>query len=221
MNTPIKKLFALCTLAAASLFYASPASADSPGTLTVHLDQPGIPLSPTFYGLMTEEINHSYDGGLYAELIQNRTFKDPMPGSQRRGQPPHWSLVTPDRAKATIALDSNDPLSPALPTSLHLEITALADGQAPAPQTTASGGFPPDPTPNTPRPSMPAPPPHLQARSPSISNQQTEPPPSPPVPSRSSPRAGKNIRSPSPPARSPPLSTIASSSLLPQKAPSG
>lgn len=26
---------------------------------------------PAFAGLMTGEINHSYDGGLYAELIQN------------------------------------------------------------------------------------------------------------------------------------------------------
>ena len=30
---------------------------------------------PLFYGLMTEEINYSYDGGLYGELIQNRIFK--------------------------------------------------------------------------------------------------------------------------------------------------
>jgi hypothetical protein len=27
------------------------------------------PVSPTLYGLMTEEINCSYDGGLYAELV--------------------------------------------------------------------------------------------------------------------------------------------------------
>jgi hypothetical protein len=33
-------------------------------------------VSPTLYGLMTEEINHSYDGGLYPELIRNRAFMD-------------------------------------------------------------------------------------------------------------------------------------------------
>ena len=32
-------------------------------------------MPPTFYGLMTEEINYSYEGGLYGELIRNRTFK--------------------------------------------------------------------------------------------------------------------------------------------------
>src|SRR4051794_20745668 len=33
-------------------------------------------VSPKLDGLMTEEINHSSDGGLYAELIRNRVFLD-------------------------------------------------------------------------------------------------------------------------------------------------
>jgi alpha-L-arabinofuranosidase len=44
------------------LFFAR-ANAD-PGSLNVDLQYPGIKISPTFYGLMTEEIDHSYDGGL-------------------------------------------------------------------------------------------------------------------------------------------------------------
>ncbi len=44
------------------------------------------------YGLMTEEINHSYDGGLYAELIRNRIFKD------NTNTPEAWSLVQDDSA---------------------------------------------------------------------------------------------------------------------------
>src|SRR4030065_595743 len=35
---------------------------------------PEIPAS--MYGIFFEEINHSGDGGLYAELIQNRGFED-------------------------------------------------------------------------------------------------------------------------------------------------
>jgi hypothetical protein len=31
-------------------------------------------ISPLMYGPLTEEINHSYDGGFYAELIRNRSF---------------------------------------------------------------------------------------------------------------------------------------------------
>lgn len=52
-------------------------------------------VSPTFYGLMTEEINHSYDGGLYAELIQNRAFLDSAT------TPVHWSVVNDNDSAAT------------------------------------------------------------------------------------------------------------------------
>ncbi len=43
-----------------------------PGQLTVHMDKSGPQLGSTMYGLTLEEINHSLDGGLYAELLQNR-----------------------------------------------------------------------------------------------------------------------------------------------------
>lgn len=46
-------------------------------TITVQADQVRSEISPLFYGLMTEEINYSYDGGLYAELIRNRAFASP------------------------------------------------------------------------------------------------------------------------------------------------
>ena len=58
-----------------------------PGRLTVKVDQPGVKIGRMHFGLMTEEINHSYDGGLYAELVQNRIFKD------NSKTPVHWSVV--------------------------------------------------------------------------------------------------------------------------------
>src|SRR4051812_36507940 len=62
-------------------------AAQQPVTLTVRVDQPGPKIDPIFYGLMTEEINFSYDGGLYAELIRNRTFRD------NPDTPVNWSMV--------------------------------------------------------------------------------------------------------------------------------
>jgi len=59
-------------------------------TLTLNVAKPGAAVSPMLYGLMTEEINHSYDGGLYAELIRNRIFKD------NKTKPEGWSLVQDD-----------------------------------------------------------------------------------------------------------------------------
>ena len=46
--------------------------------LTVHTKQETSELGD-LYGLFFEDINHAADGGLYAELIQNRSFEfDPI-----------------------------------------------------------------------------------------------------------------------------------------------
>ena len=68
--------------------------------LTLDLTRPGANVSPMLYGLMTEEINHSYDGGLYAELIRNRIFKDNPTKAEG------WSLVQDDTnsSKATMKI---------------------------------------------------------------------------------------------------------------------
>ena len=94
-NTIQKVLIALGLF----VFNVQYASAQTP-TLTLDLAKPGAAVSPMLYGLMTEEINHSYDGGLYAELIRNRIFKDNVT------QPEGWSLVNNDtvNSKASIKL---------------------------------------------------------------------------------------------------------------------
>jgi alpha-N-arabinofuranosidase len=71
---------------------------------------------------MTEEINYSYDGGLYAELVRNRTFQDDAQN------PAHWALVEEKGAVGSIALDRGQRLNPALPVSLKLEATAVPAG---------------------------------------------------------------------------------------------
>ena len=45
-------------------------------TLNIDATQKGIDISPTLYGLFYEEINHAGDGGLYAELLRNRSFEE-------------------------------------------------------------------------------------------------------------------------------------------------
>ena len=71
-------------------------------------------VSPTLYGIMTEEINHSYDGGLYAELIQNRIFKDDG------DKPVHWSVIEQTHGSAKIGLDSTEPINDSLTVCLKL-----------------------------------------------------------------------------------------------------
>lgn len=43
--------------------------------VTIQADAQGVPFSPTMHGVFFEDINYAADGGLYAELIQNRSFE--------------------------------------------------------------------------------------------------------------------------------------------------
>lgn len=45
--------------------------------ITVHADRHGAPIQPTMYGLFFEDINYAADGGLYAEMVKNRSFEFP------------------------------------------------------------------------------------------------------------------------------------------------
>jgi alpha-N-arabinofuranosidase len=76
----------------------------------------GHAASPYMYGLMFEDINHSGDGGIYAELIQNRAFQN--------GTADAWTAV----GKASAAIDTTNPLSAALPHSI--KVTSSGAGTA-------------------------------------------------------------------------------------------
>ncbi len=47
--------------------------------LEVHADKPAAAIPPTMWGVFFEDINFGADGGLYAELVKNRSFEFPMP----------------------------------------------------------------------------------------------------------------------------------------------
>ncbi|WP_295801891.1 carbohydrate binding domain-containing protein [Mucilaginibacter sp.] len=90
------------------MLFGSQALAQQSTRLTIRLDQPGHVSSPMLYGLMTEEINYSYDGGIYAELIRNRSFKD------NNKNPDHWSLIKGAGDSSAIILDNKHPVNQAL-----------------------------------------------------------------------------------------------------------
>ena len=121
----VKRSFRHATLAVALLSTAVGVRAQPTtpaGQLTISVDKPGIKISPIFHGLMTEEINHAFDGGLYAELIQNRALKN-------AATPIHWSLTDP--LSATMALDSSQPVpNTALDKSLRVNVTKAGAGVA-------------------------------------------------------------------------------------------
>jgi len=76
----VKRYFSQLTALILIMMFAVCALAAGPGKIVVRVDKPGAKINLLFYGLMTEEINYSYEGGLYGELIQNRIFRNPPGG---------------------------------------------------------------------------------------------------------------------------------------------
>jgi alpha-N-arabinofuranosidase len=123
--------------------------AQQPATATLTIDPGQIvtPVSPTLYGLMTEEINHSYDGGLYAEMVRNRTVRGSWAGAEG------WGLVQRGAAVATMGEDRATGPSAVLPYSLCVKIDSASAagaagvanagwwGMAVRPHTTYHGSF--------------------------------------------------------------------------------
>ena len=96
-----------------------------PAALNIDVKQPKAAVSPTLYGLMTEEINYSYDGGLYAELVRNRTFRSDWTGIL------NWFVIEKGGASATVSVDEKTGPSTALSTSAKFEVAkASANGRA-------------------------------------------------------------------------------------------
>ena len=90
----MKKIRTVCYLLA-SWFCVNAANAQH--TLIVKVNEPKADIKPTMWGIFFEDINLGADGGIYAELVKNRSFEflKPMMG---------WTVQQPKK--------KDDPLAP-------------------------------------------------------------------------------------------------------------
>jgi hypothetical protein len=97
------KLTGLAGILAVTLAFTGRAAA--PGaTLTVDVGHFCHAVSPTLHGIFFEDINDGADGGLYAELVQNRSF-------EHAEHLYAWATVDRD-GQGTVTVESADPLNP-------------------------------------------------------------------------------------------------------------
>ena len=115
---------ALRLLSAAAVVWALTTIAVSaePASQTVQVDQPGVKISPTLYGIFFEEINLAGDGGLYAELVRNRSFED-------GAKPDHWKLEIGSGAKGEMAVEPRQPATRFNRQALRLKVTEAGGGK--------------------------------------------------------------------------------------------
>jgi alpha-L-arabinofuranosidase len=147
---------AIALIVLLSPFPQSAPPAPAGGTITIDATKAGPAIPSNLYGIFFEEISHAGDGGLYAELVQNRGFEDarlpPMSTLENgfvvpertphfdTGKPsewrlrwnvtsdtPAWRLDTPGKARAAMRLVDTEPLTEATPHALQIDIEDLGE----------------------------------------------------------------------------------------------
>ena len=95
------------------------AQAQAPAIISVDAAHPGAPIASTMFGIFFEDINFGADGGLYPELIKNRSFEfsEPLTGWKVTYNIVHMGLGAP---KGEIAVHSEAPLNPSNPHYLRV-----------------------------------------------------------------------------------------------------
>ena len=75
-------------------------SAQSSNVITVYADKPGSSIQPTMWGIFFEDINFAADGGIYAELVKNRSFEffKPLMG---------WKILKPDTTSGILIINQS------------------------------------------------------------------------------------------------------------------
>lgn len=97
---------------------ASSLAANAQVKINVDAANPGIKVSPNLYGIFFEDINHAADGGLYAELISNRSFED------SDNAIPTWRTSASNGASITSQLVSKALLNNAQGKALQITVNA-------------------------------------------------------------------------------------------------
>lgn len=92
-------------------------------TMTIDAQKRAAAISEHQYGLFFEEINHAGDGGLYAELIRNRSFED------NNTIPECWSAILQNGQDVILTLNTKQVMNKAQQTCLQLSVSGASATQ--------------------------------------------------------------------------------------------
>ena len=113
-----KPFLLLCTALMSSMLNAQDMK------MSIDFRERGVEISPTLYGLFFEEINFAGDGGLYAELIRNRSFED-------SSNYDYWAKEAPSGTRVSIKNITRGLLNNAQKHALKMTVTDASE-QLPA-----------------------------------------------------------------------------------------
>ncbi|MGB8353726.1 MAG: hypothetical protein WCD79_07565, partial [Chthoniobacteraceae bacterium] len=103
---------------------------DAPGgaDITVRMDGPVKKISPDLVGIFFEDLSYAADGGLYAELVQNRSFEYQATEQPTLNSLTGWEFVQRGNGKGVLAVDSAVPIHPNNPHCINLQVREPGDG---------------------------------------------------------------------------------------------
>lgn len=111
------RILALSVSSLALVSYAAP----KPAVITVDASHPGAAISPRMFGIFFEDINFAADGGIYPELVKNRSFEfdKSLTG---------WKEIMAidakglEPSKGEMAVHAEEPLNPSNPNYLRIRV---------------------------------------------------------------------------------------------------
>ncbi len=130
MKTTIRSLRLKLTpvVVAVLLLGLLPARADTAPRPTLTVGGPAKPISPDLMGVFFEDLNYAADGGLYAELVQNRSFE--YSATEQTSWTPltAWELVQRDGGKGSLKVADAVVVHPNNPHYAVLEVEQPGGG---------------------------------------------------------------------------------------------
>lgn len=125
MNVDLTLLRRMARLSLALLVAAPFAGlhAAPPVTLTIQAGKPLHAISPTLYGVFFEDINYAADGGLYAEMLQNRSFEFTDQGTLFG-----WSMVRRGSPLGNMSIETERPLNTTNTHFLRMQVGDPSEG---------------------------------------------------------------------------------------------
>ena len=103
------------SLLATAIFSLLPCLHAQPTTVTVQASTAGKAISPDLVGIFFEDLSHAADGGLYAELVQNRDFEYSAADNPDWNALTSWQITLLDGARGSLGAESGKPLHPHSP----------------------------------------------------------------------------------------------------------
>ena len=139
MKTPLRSSTASLLGALISLFGAAGSSraqdasapADAPpltAKLDIDLAKLAKPISHELFGIFFEDLNHAADGGLYAELVRNRSFEFTATENPQWNQLTGWDVVLRGGGRGSLDIDAGRPLNAANPHYAVLNVEKPGEG---------------------------------------------------------------------------------------------